>query len=135
MVHSPQRESCVWLAVTSCAVLHWNETRMKFVHTADLQIGARFAQFGDNAETLRTARVTALGRGLEIAKEESADAVLIAGDMFEDNQIGDDLVRQERILDYLPQILTDVQVLVLTCHSSMYRGVGHSVDLDAGVAS
>jgi DNA repair exonuclease SbcCD nuclease subunit len=66
---------------------------MRFIHTADLQIGARFSQFGDKATALRAARVQALARILDIAEAESADAVLIAGDMFEDNQVADALVR------------------------------------------
>ena len=38
---------------------------MRFIHTADLQIGARFAQFGEEAEVLRQARVQALDRVLD----------------------------------------------------------------------
>jgi len=72
---------------------------MKFLHTADLQIGARFVQFGAKAELLRAARVTALDRMLALAEAESVDAVLIAGDLFEDNQVADALVRQ--VIDVL----------------------------------
>ena len=43
---------------------------MRFIHTADLQIGARFSQFGDKASALRAARVQALARILDIAKKE-----------------------------------------------------------------
>ncbi len=94
---------------------------MKFIHTADLQIGARFAQFGDNAEILRAARVTALGRVLEVAREESADAVLIAGDMFEDNQVGDDLVREViAVLGAYP----DVPVVILPGNHDPVSGPG-----------
>ncbi|MCP4901013.1 MAG: DNA repair exonuclease, partial [bacterium] len=67
---------------------------MKFLHTADLQIGARFAQFGDKAEMLREARLTTLKRILEIAQAEAVDAVLIAGDIFESNQIANSIVEQ-----------------------------------------
>jgi DNA repair exonuclease SbcCD nuclease subunit len=67
---------------------------MKFLHTADLQIGARFAQFGDKAEILRGARLTTLERVLEIAKENAVNAVLIAGDMFESNQIANSLAEE-----------------------------------------
>ena len=66
---------------------------------------------------------------LELSKEEPQ--ILILDDVL----INTDPVRQERVLDYLQQISTDVQILVLTCHSSMYRGVGHAVSLDAGATS
>jgi DNA repair exonuclease SbcCD nuclease subunit len=67
---------------------------MKFIHTADLQIGARFTQFGEKADTLRAARISTLKRILEIAKENDADGLLIAGDMFESNQIATALVSE-----------------------------------------
>lgn len=67
---------------------------MKFLHTADLQIGSRFMQFGDKADVLRAARPRALRRVLEIAREREVDAVLIAGDLFESNQIEDGLVQE-----------------------------------------
>jgi len=67
---------------------------MKFLHTADLQIGARFTQFGAKAGLLRAARLTTLGRILEIARENAVDAVLIAGDMFESNQIANSVVEE-----------------------------------------
>ncbi len=66
---------------------------------------------------------------LELSKEEPQ--ILILDDVL----VNTDPVRQERVLDYLQQISTDVQILVLTCHASMYRGVGHAVGLNAGVAS
>jgi DNA repair exonuclease SbcCD nuclease subunit len=60
---------------------------MRFLHSADWQIGARFRQFGAQAARLREARVRTLRRVLEIAAERGVDALLIAGDLFEDHQI------------------------------------------------
>jgi DNA repair exonuclease SbcCD nuclease subunit len=60
---------------------------MKFIHTADWQIGARFRQFGPKAASLRAARLRTLGRALEHADNARADGFLIAGDLFEDNQV------------------------------------------------
>jgi len=65
---------------------------MKFIHTADLQIGARFTQFGEKAEVLRAARLSTLKRILVIAREKGVDGLLIAGDMFESNQMATALV-------------------------------------------
>lgn len=67
---------------------------MKFLHTADLQIGARFARFGDKAEILREARLATLKRILAIGREKNVDAILIAGDMFESNQVANTLVEE-----------------------------------------
>src|SRR4051812_42543560 len=60
---------------------------MRLLHSADWQIGARFRQFGAQAARLREARVRTLQRVLELAAERRADALLIAGDLFEDHQI------------------------------------------------
>lgn len=71
-----------------------NTEQIKFPHAADLQIGARFVRFGDKAPILRAARATALKRILEIATEKDVDAILIAGDLFESNQIANSLVEE-----------------------------------------
>lgn len=64
----------------------------RFLHSADWQLGARFAQFGAKGATLRAARLTTLRRVLEIARDQGVDAFIIAGDLFEDNQVDDALV-------------------------------------------
>lgn len=65
---------------------------MKFIHTADWQLGARFAQFGPKAESLRQARFQTLETALRKAGEASVDAFLIAGDLFEDGQVDDAVI-------------------------------------------
>jgi DNA repair exonuclease SbcCD nuclease subunit len=60
---------------------------MRLLHSADWQIGARFRQFGDRAARLREARVGTLRRVLQMAQEREVDALLMAGDLFEDHQI------------------------------------------------
>src|SRR4051812_26552641 len=64
----------------------------RFVHTADWQLGARFSQFGTRGPRLREARIATLRRALGLAREHAVDAFLIAGDLFEDNQVDDALV-------------------------------------------
>ena len=64
----------------------------RFLHSADWQLGARFAQFGARGARLREARLETLQRALVLARDKSADAFLIAGDLFEDNQVDDSLV-------------------------------------------
>jgi DNA repair exonuclease SbcCD nuclease subunit len=67
---------------------------VKFLHTADWQLGARFKQFGERAGELREARFTALRRALEIARDRKVDAFIIAGDLFEDNEVDDVIVKR-----------------------------------------
>jgi len=65
---------------------------LRVLHSADWQLGARFAQFGAQAPRLREARLATLERTLALAAQHEADAFLIAGDLFEDNQVDDALV-------------------------------------------
>lgn len=65
---------------------------VRFIHSADWQLGARFRQFGDRAEVLRKARFATLRNALQIAENRSITTFLIAGDLFEDNQVSDELI-------------------------------------------
>ena len=66
----------------------------RFVHSADWQLGARFAQFGATAERLRAQRLLTLRAALQLARDRTADAFFVAGDLFEDNQVADALVNE-----------------------------------------
>jgi DNA repair exonuclease SbcCD nuclease subunit len=59
----------------------------RFIHSADWQLGARFCQFGPQAEALRQARLQTLATALQAASQRCVDAFLVAGDLFEDNQV------------------------------------------------
>ncbi len=67
---------------------------LRLVHSADWQLGVRFTQFGASAPRLRDARLTTLRTTLDLCREHAVDAFLVAGDLFEDNQVDNDLVRQ-----------------------------------------
>jgi DNA repair exonuclease SbcCD nuclease subunit len=78
---------------------------IKILHSADWQLGARFRQFGGRADALRSARLTTLRRSLDVARDRSVDAYLVAGDLFEDNQVEDKLVSEVvRIFGEYPSI-------------------------------
>jgi DNA repair exonuclease SbcCD nuclease subunit len=64
----------------------------RFIHTADWQLGARFSQFGASGVRLREARLSTLAKALALARQHAADAFLVAGDLFEDNQVDESLV-------------------------------------------
>lgn len=71
-----------------------------FLHSADWQLGSRFpqfrerAEFGNALERIRRARLETLRRTLTLARERQVDAFVIAGDLFEDHQVEETLIRE-----------------------------------------
>ncbi len=94
---------------------------MKFIHSADWQLGARFSNFGERAEALRAVRPATLRRTLERARAEAADAFVVAGDLFEDNQVEDSLVREVMALF---EAFPDVPVFILPGNHDPLCGPG-----------
>ena len=67
---------------------------MKFLHTADWQIGMRAAHAGAAAERVREERLEAGRRVVDLANERGAEFLVVAGDVFEDNAVDRLLVRR-----------------------------------------
>lgn len=69
---------------------------LRFIHTADWQIGAPFGEFGDERTRtlLREARLTAIDRIALAAMAAGARHVLVAGDVFDSQSVADQLMRQ-----------------------------------------
>jgi DNA repair exonuclease SbcCD nuclease subunit len=67
---------------------------MKFLHTADWQIGMKAAHVGRLGQLVRDRRLQTAGRVVQAAKENAAEFILVAGDTFEDNAVDRVLVRQ-----------------------------------------
>jgi DNA repair exonuclease SbcCD nuclease subunit len=67
---------------------------MKFLHTADWQIGMRAAMLGEKGERVRMVRLESARRVIELARHEQVDFVLVAGDTFEDNGVDRIKVRE-----------------------------------------
>lgn len=67
---------------------------MKFIHTADWQLGAKMLQAGPRASEARESRFRAIEGLADLAKEEEVDFILIAGDTFESPDIDDGVVRK-----------------------------------------
>lgn len=57
---------------------------MKFLHTADWQIGMRAHHAGARAEAIRQERLRTIGRIVDLANERRVDFMMVAGDQFED---------------------------------------------------
>lgn len=71
---------------------------IRLLHTADLQIGKTFGQFpSEIACALRTARVDTLRQIALLAQDRSVDAVLVAGDCFDDIAISDETLRRFKV--------------------------------------
>jgi DNA repair exonuclease SbcCD nuclease subunit len=67
---------------------------MKFLHTADWQIGMKAAALGDAGARVREERLAAGRRVVEAARSNTVDFVLVAGDLFEDNAVARVLVQK-----------------------------------------
>lgn len=66
-----------------------------FLHTADWQIGRQYPAFEpDNAVPMAAARLEAVHRLAQLAAAEGAQAVLVAGDVFDAQTVSDKTVRQ-----------------------------------------
>ena len=70
---------------------------MKFLHTADWQIGMRAARLGRAGERVRNERLNSVKRIVELAKSHDVEFMLVAGDVFEDNAV--DRVMIQKIAD------------------------------------
>ena len=53
------------------------------VHTSDLHLGSLFSSTPEVADEMRTEQIDTLKQILDLCTENSADALLIAGDMFD----------------------------------------------------
>lgn len=72
---------------------------MKFVHSADWQIGMKAAHVGDAGRRVREERLKAAARVVEQARALAAEFIVLAGDTFEHNAI--DRVLVQSIADIL----------------------------------
>lgn len=68
---------------------------LTLLHTADWQIGKQFAPIaGDAGAVLRAQRLETIRALAALAGERRVDAVLVAGDVFEDNAVSDETLRR-----------------------------------------
>ncbi|GAB1487092.1 hypothetical protein MASR2M79_21450 [Aminivibrio sp.] len=67
---------------------------VRFLHTADWQMGMKAARFGEVGKRVREERLAAGRRVIEAARQREVDFILVAGDLFEDNAVDRTLVQQ-----------------------------------------
>jgi predicted phosphodiesterase len=67
---------------------------MKFLHTADWQIGMKADFVGAAAQAVRSERLAAGKRVVSAAQSQGAEFIVVAGDLFENNAVSRTLVQQ-----------------------------------------
>jgi DNA repair exonuclease SbcCD nuclease subunit len=72
---------------------------MRFLHTADWQIGMKASHVGEAGTRVRDGRLTSARRVIEAARDAGVDFILVAGDTFEDN--GVDRIFVQKVADLL----------------------------------
>ncbi len=72
---------------------------MKFIHTADWQLGMKAAHVGGAASRVREERLASARRVVGVARDQGAEFVLIVGDVFEDNGVDRALI--QKVVDIL----------------------------------
>ena len=82
---------------------------MKFLHTADWQIGMKAAHVGAVGQRVCDERLAAARGVVEVAKGAQAEFTLVAGDTFEDN--GVDRVLVQKVADILAEFGGPVYVI------------------------
>ncbi len=82
---------------------------MKFLHTADWQIGMKAVHVGAVGQRVRDERLATARRVVQAAKNANADFILVAGDTFEDN--GVDRVLIQKVADILAEFGSPVYVI------------------------
>lgn len=82
---------------------------VKFLHTADWQIGMKAVHVGSAGARVRDERLNAAARVIEIARKAGAEFILVAGDTFEDN--GVDRVMVQKVADILASFSDPVYLI------------------------
>lgn len=67
----------------------------RFIHTADWQIGRQYSQFSpEDSASLSEARIESVATVARLATENSVDAVLVAGDVFDTQTVAERTIRK-----------------------------------------
>jgi len=67
---------------------------VRFIQTADWQLGMKAARVGGVAPRLREERLAAARRVIAVARDQAAGFILVAGDTFEDNGVERTLIQK-----------------------------------------
>jgi DNA repair exonuclease SbcCD nuclease subunit len=93
---------------------------MRILHTADWQLGLRAAQAGERAAVVRAERLAAVARLVDLAHELAVDLVLVAGDVFDRQEIDEPVL--EAAIDQLERLAPIPVVLLPGNHDPLEVG-------------
>ena len=102
---------------------------LKILHTADVHLGARFPGLGKTGDRLRVIAKETFSRIVDVALEKQVNLILIAGDLFDSNQVSKSTV--EFVLREFSR-LEETPVCILPgthdCYdaTSIYRSFGQT---------
>ncbi len=82
---------------------------MKFIHTADWQIGMKASHIGTAGARVREERLKTIVKITEIARIQNVEFILVAGDTFEDNAV--DRILIQKVVDHMDQSPVPVYVI------------------------
>ena len=83
---------------------------MKFVHTADWQIGMKATGMGNAGFLVRDTRIQSIDNVFQVAQQNQADFIVVSGDVFEDNLVSkEDVKKVVSVINKYP----DMQVFLL----------------------
>lgn len=99
---------------------------MKILHTADWQLGIKFAFVApDRSAQLRMARFNTIRKIAALAKDDQVDVVVVAGDVFDDNGVGRDILQAAddalALFDPIPVVLLPGNHDAGTANCALYR--------------
>ena len=78
---------------------------VRFLHTADWHLGIRYAHLGHSADRAREIRIETAKRLMNAAKDSDVDFIIVAGDLFDSNDV------DRRLLDTAVDIIRGVAPL------------------------
>jgi DNA repair exonuclease SbcCD nuclease subunit len=70
----------------------------KLLHISDLHIGKPFTSFGDKGRLLREAQLETFKKILDLGQKENVAGILISGDLFDSNNVGNLLAEVQKII-------------------------------------
>jgi len=82
---------------------------MRFIHTADWQLGMKASHVGAASSRVREERLSSARRVIEAVREHGAEFLLVAGDIFEDNGVERGLI--QKVADILGNCSVPVYII------------------------
>ena len=76
---------------------------IRFLHTADWHLGIKYTKLGHSAQKAREVRIETAKKLMNIAKDNNVDFIIIAGDLFDNNDV------DRRLVDIAVKIMGDAE--------------------------